>query len=108
MSCWVYIILCKSGTLYTGVSDSFINRWLQHFKGCGARYVRNNGFDKPVFLQKVNSKSEAMCEEKFIKQQGRLYKQELILSDLNILNKNPDFVKASWLKQGRKGKPPWE
>jgi putative endonuclease len=107
MICYLYMIRCKDNTLYTGVSIDYLFRWKSHHTGIGAKYIRNNGFHYPVFLQEFPNKTEAMREERFIKKQPKAYKEELIKSRFNILNKEPDKPALDWEKQGYKGVPPW-
>ena len=102
------MIRCKNNTLYTGVANDYLVRWRQHYKGTGARYVRSNGFLKPVFLHEFSDKSSAMKEESFTKKQTRFYKEELIKSDLNILNLDPALPEKKWKKSGYKGKMWWK
>ena len=107
MKCWLYMIRCKNGALYTGISIDYLQRWWQHYSGTGARYVKNNGFSKPVFLQSFPNKSAAMREENFFKKQEKMWKEEMIKSTLNLLNKEPDKPLLEWHKREWKGKPPW-
>ena len=39
---YVYLILCRSGTIYTGVALDVAARYAQHVAGTGARYTRAN------------------------------------------------------------------
>jgi len=105
--CYLYIILCNNGAYYTGVTNDFLRRWKEHYKGYGAKYIARNGFNKPLFLQKFPSKSEAMKEEYFVKKMGRDYKTQLIKSDFNILKKDPEFPMIQWKLLGFKGEMPW-
>ena len=83
VTCFLYMIRCLNNALYTGVTIDYERRWEEHKSGRGAKYIRNHGFDKPVFLQTFPNKSEAMKEERFIKQQDKMYKEELVKSELN-------------------------
>jgi len=83
---YVYIIETKTGGFYTGVSKDFFKRWRQHFLGTGAKYIKANGFKKPIFLQTFDSLGEAMKEEKRIKKMSRKQKENLVKSDNNILD----------------------
>jgi len=38
----VYLILCRSGTIYTGIALDVAARYAQHLAGTGARYTRAN------------------------------------------------------------------
>ena len=107
MVCWLYMIRCKNNTLYTGISNDYLIRWENHFKGNGARYVASNGFKSPVFLQEFSNKSEAMREENYTKKQDKMYKEEMIKSNLNLLIKDPNKPLFDWQQRGWKGIPPW-
>lgn len=42
MKCWyVYLIECRDGSLYTGISTDVERRYAQHAAGKGARYTRS-------------------------------------------------------------------
>ena len=102
------MIRCKNNAIYTGISTDYLQRWWQHYSGNGgARYVKSNGFSKPVFLQEFPDKSAAMIEENFIKKQDRMYKKELILSSFNLLIKEPNKPLLEWHRRKWKGEPPW-
>ena len=36
---YVYILLCRDGTLYTGITNDIKKRMLAHEKGKGAKYL---------------------------------------------------------------------
>jgi putative endonuclease len=38
----VYLILCRSNTIYTGIALDVAARYAQHLAGTGARYTRAN------------------------------------------------------------------
>jgi putative endonuclease len=39
---YVYLILCRSGAIYTGIALDVAARYAQHAAGTGARYTRAN------------------------------------------------------------------
>ena len=39
---YVYLILCRSNTIYTGIALDVAARYAQHLAGTGARYTRAN------------------------------------------------------------------
>ena len=42
-ACWyVYLIECRGGTLYTGITTGVMRRYAQHLAGKGARYTRSH------------------------------------------------------------------
>ena len=78
MTYYVYILLCKDGSYYTGYTHDLTTRIEQHFKGKGARYIRMKKFDKIVHMELFNSRSQAMIREKEIKRLTHKKKTELI------------------------------
>lgn len=74
----VYILECKDGTLYTGVTNNLERRIKQHNSGKGAKYT---SIRKPVILkyfEEINDKSLAYKREYQIKQLTRKEKLKLI------------------------------
>jgi putative endonuclease len=39
---YVYLVLCRSGAIYTGIARDVSARFAQHLDGTGARYTRAN------------------------------------------------------------------
>lgn len=59
----LYVLLCKDGTLYCGITNDLVRRIAQHNAGKGARYTRGRG---PVILQRSwpqKNKSAALKAE---------------------------------------------
>jgi putative endonuclease len=80
MNCFVYIIRCKDGTLYTGIAYDVEKRILQHngrIPG-GAKYTRGRGPVTLVYSEKYATRKEANQREFQIKALSRSGKQELI------------------------------
>lgn len=79
MGQWVvYILECKDGSLYTGITNDLDKRLKTHNDGNGAKYTRTR---LPVVLKYfkiVEGKIEASKEEYNIKQLTRKQKQKLI------------------------------
>jgi|AntRauTorcE11897_2_1112592.scaffolds.fasta_scaffold09961_2 putative endonuclease len=80
MYCYVYIVQCSNGGLYTGITSNLRRRIKQHngiFKG-GARYTKMH---RPVFLQHIErypTRKEAWAREKEIKSLDHKTKINLI------------------------------
>ncbi len=73
----VYILECKDGTLYTGITDDLQHRLTVHNSGKGAKYTRGRG---PVILrhqEPCESYSQALRREIRIKQLTRQEKLAL-------------------------------
>ena len=57
---YVYILLCRDGTLYTGITNDIKKRMLAHEKGKGAKYTKGRGPFKLVYENIFNNQSMAM------------------------------------------------
>ena len=96
MSCYVYILLCKGGSFYTGVAKNVNSRMRLHVTGKGARYTRIHKPDKVVYVEALASRAKAMRRERAIKKMNHLQKTRLIKS-----RKNQNKTKRSPSKESR-------
>ncbi len=80
MPYYVYILLCKDGSFYTGYAKDMKRRVEQHKKGQGARYTRIHEPEKTMYVEEFDSRSEAMKREQEIKSLNHSEKQRLINS----------------------------
>ena len=81
MSEWsVYMVRCSDESLYTGITKD-VERRIEEHNGnlLGARYTRPRRPVKLVFLEILNSRSEAARREFEIKRLSREEKEALIL-----------------------------
>jgi predicted GIY-YIG superfamily endonuclease len=80
MARWfVYILRCRDGSLYTGISTDVDQRVATHNAGRGARYTRPRLPVSVVHLERKRSRSTALRREAAIKALSRAEK-------LNMLN----------------------
>jgi len=77
MHYYVYMLLCKDGSYYTGHAKNVKRRVEQHKKGQGARYTRMHRPEKIVYVEEFNSRSDAMKREREIKSFSHSKKQRL-------------------------------
>ncbi len=77
MPYYVYMILCKDGSYYTGYAKNLKNRVEEHKRGRGARYTRIHEVEKIVYKEEFDSRSEAMKREREIKSLSHRKKQQL-------------------------------
>ena len=77
MPYYVYILLCKDGSYYTGYARDMKSRLEQHRKGQGARYTRMHKPERVVYIEEFSSRSRAMERERRIKKLSHRKKQEL-------------------------------
>lgn len=80
-SCWVYILRCADGTLYTGWTNDLAARVSAHNAGKGAKYTRGRLPAQLVYSERVSGKGEALRREYAIKRLTREEKQRLILGN---------------------------
>ena len=81
----VYILRCKAGTLYTGVTTDVVRRVEAHNRGRGAAYMRRNGPGMLVYLEDAPSQSAALKREAAIKRLSRARKLTLLSAESNLL-----------------------
>jgi len=82
----IYILECRDGSLYCGITNNIEKRLKQH-KGeiiGGAKYTRSHWPCKLVYKEKSASRSQASQREAIIKKMSKDEKQALI----NIVSEN--------------------
>jgi len=80
MSYYVYVILCKDNSFYTGYTKDLDSRMRLHMNGKAARYTRMHRPKIIVYVEEFGSRAEAMKREKWIKRLKHSQKLELINS----------------------------
>lgn len=85
-SSWqVYVLRCRGGTLYTGVTTDVTRRLKAHNSGRGARYLQRNGPGELVYLEAAATHSDALKREATIKKFSRQKKLKLLTEATNLL-----------------------
>ena len=77
---FVYILECRDGTFYTGITTNLERRERQHNDGKGARYTRMR---RPVMLlysERCKNRSEASIREAELKSLSRADKKKAVLA----------------------------
>jgi len=77
MPFFVYVLICKDGAFYTGYTSDVKARVKLHKLGRGAKYVRTHQPEKVVYLEKFETRSDAMKREREIKRLTRAEKLKL-------------------------------
>ena len=75
---FVYLLLCRDHTLYTGWTTDPQHRLEMHNAAKGAKYTRSRLPVTLVYLEELPSKSEALRREYANKQLSRREKEKLI------------------------------
>ena len=73
----VYILECKDGTLYTGITDCLRQRLAAHRSGKGAKYTKGRGPLILRYLEDCEDHSSALKREYAIKRLTKSEKWEL-------------------------------
>lgn len=81
-SAWsVYVLRCRGGTLYTGVSTDVAARVRVHNEGRGAAYTRSRRPVRLLYREAGFTRSEALKREAAIKSLTRSEKLKLVHLD---------------------------
>ncbi len=80
---YLYILRCKDGSLYTGITTDVEKRLEAHRAGKGAKYTRGRGPLELVYREECGDHSTALKREIEIKALSREEKQKMI-------QKNPE------------------
>ena len=75
---WVlYMLECKDGSLYTGITDDLNRRLAVHRAGKGAKYTRGRGPLVLRYTEMCEGRSQALCRELAVKALTRMEKLAL-------------------------------
>lgn len=75
---YLYILRCKEGTLYTGITTDPERRLEEHNSGKGAKYTRGRGPVEMVYREMCPDHSTALKRELEIKGLTRQEKEKLV------------------------------
>ncbi len=78
MNYYFYILRCKDGSLYSGITNDLAKRLAAHNSGKGSKYVFSRGGGKFVYHKKLASRSAALKREATVKKLSRTAKENLI------------------------------
>lgn len=81
---YLYILRCKDGSLYTGITTNVEKRLEAHRSGKGAKYTRGRGPLELVYREACGSHSDALKREWQIKALPREEKMKLLESYENL------------------------
>jgi putative endonuclease len=80
MPFYVYILLCRDGSFYTGYTKNLDERTRLHENGKGARYTRMHKPKQVAYVELFDTRAKAMKREKTIKKMSHQQKLNLINS----------------------------
>jgi len=76
----VYVLRCRDGSLYTGITNNLPRRLRAHRAGRGAAYTRSRLPLRLVYVERRRSRGAALRREAAIKRLPRRQKLSLIAS----------------------------
>jgi predicted GIY-YIG superfamily endonuclease len=85
LSWFVYILLCRNGGYYVGVTNDLARRWQEHLTARGGHYTGCNRPVKLLYSELFPSRAAAEARERQLKGWTRAKKEALITGDLNLL-----------------------
>jgi len=74
---FVYILVCKDKTLYTGITTNVKRRFLEHKSGKGGKYTASHTPVKIVYTENHTTRSRALKREFEIKGLSKKEKKAL-------------------------------
>ena len=75
---FVYIIECKDGKLYTGITDNVERRFKEHKAGKGGHYTSYNRPEQILYTESFKNRIDAEQREQQIKRWSKAKKIALI------------------------------
>jgi putative endonuclease len=75
---YVYILLCRDGSFYTGYTKNVDERMRLHTCGKGARYTKIHRPSRVAYVEAMASRAEAMKRERAIKKLSHQQKIDLV------------------------------
>ncbi len=74
---YVYIVECRTGDLYVGITQDVNERVAKHNKGTACRYTKYRRPVKLIYIEQRTTKSEARQREIVVKKYSHRKKSEL-------------------------------
>jgi len=82
---YLYILLCKDGSIYTGVTNNIKRRFSEHKNKKGGHYTSSHQAIKIIYKEEYSTQKEALKRERQIKGWRREKKLALIKFDKLII-----------------------
>jgi putative endonuclease len=82
---YVYILRCKDGSLYAGITTDVERRFKEHRAGTGGHYTRSHKPEKVLYREKAGTRSNALKREAEIKSWPREKKMQFVRVSLHAL-----------------------
>ncbi len=76
----LYILKCRDGSFYTGITKDLERRLKMHQDGKASRYTRTRRPVEILYHEKCGTRTQALVRECAVKELSRKKKEELVLS----------------------------
>jgi len=80
----LYILRCRDGSFYTGITNNLERRLKMHQDGKASRYTRTRGPVEMLYSETCGDRSSALIRECEVKEWPKKKKTELILGEGKI------------------------
>ena len=84
---FLYILRCRNGTFYTGVTKDLKRRLKMHNDGKASRYTRARRPVKLIYHENCASRAQALVRECKVKALSRKEKEQLVLNGRKSVKK---------------------
>ena len=81
---YIYILLCRDGSFYTGSTNNVKKRFDEHFSGHGAKYTKSHKPERIIYQEEFSNKSQALKREAEIKKLTKVEKLALLDNKLKF------------------------
>ena len=83
---YLYLVRCRDGSLYTGITTDVGRRFSEHEAGdtAGAKYLRGRGPLMLVYSKKLGDRGLALAVESRVKKLSKARKEELVRDGRHI------------------------
>ena len=75
---YLYLVRCKDGSLYTGITTDVDRRFKAHQEKAGAKYLKGRGPLRLVFTERIGAKNLAFQVEHAVKRWPKSRKEQLV------------------------------
>ncbi len=83
---YLYLVRCRDGSLYTGITTDVPRRMKAHRANLGAKYLRGRGPLALVFQERIGAKRRAFQLERVVKRWPKSKKEKLVHQGPGSLN----------------------
>lgn len=89
---FLYLLQCKDGTIYTGITTDVVRRFEEHKSGTGGHYTRAKGAAKMLYSENHKNRSSASKREAEIKKWTRKQKLAFVRSASRKKHRNQKVI----------------